>query len=891
MNIVNKLTLRNLRLNRKRTLVTIIGVIISAAMITAVSTFAISFIDLMQRSVIAMDGDWHMLLSDLPKQELSKVEEKLDKKDQLLLSKDAGWVKLANAPDPEHKPYLMVRGYNEQAFDNYQIKLMEGRLPQNDSEIVVTEEMRKASPLFGVGNTVSADLGRRMIRQSQLDENGGPVEYDAGLYEPYYSPSDDPEGITEYLDPTGVHKDYTIVGVIEQPGWMYSSSSPAYIVLSHLDAGSLSGTDTLNAAVRFDKIDNSIYDRGTELGKAVDVGPEFHTSLLGYYGALGDTGLQDSLFLVAGIVIVIIMIGSISLIYNAFGISVSERSRQLGMLASVGATKKQKRSSVFFEGALIGAISIPLGILSGLAGMAVTFLCINPMLQNLLNGSQTLILRVSWESILAAVVFSVITIFISTWIPARRASKVTPVEAIRQTADIDIRGKDVRTSKLTRKIFGFEAELGLKNLKRNRRRYKATIFSLIISVVLFLSVATFTDILQKVYSFSDAAINYDMQVSCYYQDKSDVSVFFDQLSKLEKVEGYVQTDTQDFVSYLDEKQAISYVKENYGTAENGLYEYDIHLRTLDDKSLAAYAQEVGVSVEQLQDPNHPAAIVVGIMQYTDSIQGKKVEGRALVANPGETLPLSYDVADWSNLPDNPEMRAQMEEIGDVTIAAITGKLPVGAYNTGRPNNLQLIVSESVYDAILAKIPDTASVNRITIAYMNSSAPESLQQDIEELSEKTDTGANITNLFERRQRSEHLQLIISTFAYGFVVLIVAICVANIFNTISTSISLRRREFAMLQSVGMTPKGFNKMIRFESVFYGLKALLYGLPISAVAVLLLNLALTGAFQLGMIVPWLSVLIVVIGVFLVVGMTMLYASHKVKKENIIDSLKMENI
>ena len=166
--------------------------------------------------------------------------------------------------------------------------------------------------------------------------------------------------------------------------------------------------------------------------------------------------------------------------------------------------------------------------------MAVTFWCISPILQNLLNVSESLQVKISWSSILAACLLSVVTILISCWIPARRASRITPVDAIRQTADIGIRGKDVKTSKLTRKIFGFEAELGLKNLKRNRRRYKATIFSLIISVVLFLSVSTFTAVLQKAFSFSVDGVNYDMSVSCYYEDKNDIAPFFEKLAQLEK---------------------------------------------------------------------------------------------------------------------------------------------------------------------------------------------------------------------------------------------------------------------------------------------------------------------------------------------------------------------
>src|SRR5690606_13765846 len=126
---------------------------------------------------------------------------------------------------------------------------------------------------------------------------------------------------------------------------------------------------------------------------------------------------------------------------------------------------------------------------------------------------------------------------------------------------------------------------------------------------------------------------------------------------------------------------------------------------------------------------------------------------------------------------------------------------------------------------------------------------------------------------------------------FIVLITAISIANILNTISTSISLRKREFAMLKSMGMTPKGFNKMINYESIFYGIKSLIYGLPLSIVCMLLIYKALGNSFSYSFTLPWLSILYVVVAVFLIVGTSMLYSSAKVKKENIIDALKQESI
>lgn len=887
MNIVNRLTLRNLRLNRKRTLVTIIGIIISTAMITAVATFAVSFMDLMQRSEIASSGNWHLLFSDISRDQATQIQGQLNKGDQVILSRDAGWSLLEESPSPGQKPYLLVKEYDEQAFENYGVNIVKGRLPENDNEIVITQQMANDSPLFAVGNRISANLCDRIIHLPQGD-NDMATEYKASGAEPYYGTVKQEDGVWEELVPKNIQKEYTIVGIMEDPGWIYASS-PAYTVLTRLDIDALSSEDILNGAVTFAKVDSSIFEKGESLKELLGVEPSYHSDLLAYYGVFGSNGLQTSLYSLIAIVIVIIIVGSISLIYNAFAISVSERSRQLGMLASVGATKKQKRNSVLFEGAVIGGISIPLGILAGLAGMAVTFWCISPILQNLLNVSESLQVKISWSSILAVCLLSVVTILISCWIPARRASRITPVDAIRQTADIGIRGKDVKTSKLTRKIFGFEAELGLKNLKRNRRRYKATIFSLIISVVLFLSVSTFTAVLQKAFSFSVDGVNYDMSVSCYYEDKNDIAPFFEKLAQLEKMDTYVQSDEEGMlIVYATEEQTPSFISGGQSTDEKGYYPYYLSLRSMDDESLEEYARQVGADLSALKDPQHPAAIVVDTVQYNDPATGKKSEGKSILLREGESLPLYYDAADYNNVEGAEPV---MEKLTDLTVAKLTAQLPMGAYNLGNSDSLNIVVSQEVFDSIVGQMKKEAFIRRSTTAYIISSDPMGLQDDIYDLEAEMNAGINVNNLYQTRIQGKQMQMIVSVFTYGFVILIVAICVANIFNTISTSISLRRREFAMLQSVGMTPKGFSKMLRYESIFYGLKALLYGLPISAAIMVLMHISMMEGFQFEMVIPWLSVAIAIVGVFLIVGVTMLYSSHKVKKENIIDALRTENL
>src|SRR5690606_41618377 len=202
-----------------------------------------------------------------------------------------------------------------------------------------------------------------------------------------------------------------------------------------------------------------------------------NNDLLRYQFVSSHDGFVVTLYLLMAIILGVIMIGSISLIYNAFGISVADRSRYLGMLASVGATKRQKRNSVFFEGMIISVISIPLGILGGLAGIAITFAVVNPTFRGVLGLDVSFEVKMNIWTLLLTIGISLITVLLSVWWPAKRAAKVSAIDAIRQTQDVKLSSKQVKTSKLVRKLFGIEAEIALKNIKRNKRRYQITVFS------------------------------------------------------------------------------------------------------------------------------------------------------------------------------------------------------------------------------------------------------------------------------------------------------------------------------------------------------------------------------------------------------------------------------
>ncbi|MCJ7841563.1 ABC transporter permease [Lederbergia sp. NSJ-179] len=862
MNIMNKLTIRQLKQNKRRTLVTIIGVIISVAMLTAVATIAVSFMDLVKRQTIADSGEWHVIYHDVNQNQIDAIK-KDDNTKKVILSKDLGYAFLKDSKN-ESKPYLFVKEYNKQGFEQFPIELSSGRFPQAANEVVISDEMKEDAKVdYKIGDILKLDIGQRIANDEEIDE---PLDQSYSLM------MGEKGQLEEELKGTET-REFTVVGTIKRPTWE-SPWAPGYTIISYLDAEKENG---INASVVLKKLKNSIFTDTEKFAKKNNISAEaydFNYELLRYSGVIKSEGMRTTLYSLSAIIMVIIIVGSVSLIYNAFAISVSERSRHLGMLSSVGATRQQKRNSVFFEGAVIGLISIPIGILAGLAGMGITFMFINKIIQGALGVSEKLEVTVTLGSILVAILVSILTIFISTYIPARRASRISAIDAIRQTMDVKLTGKAVKTSKLVRKLFGIEAEIGLKNLKRNKRRYQATVFSLVISIILFLSVSFFTDSLKKSVGLSQEGVNYDMMIELGHE--GDDQLVQSILSMDEVMDYNMMTASGSLFSWVEKEATADPLKKDEIYQEDfkdDKYPYYVGLYALEDESLKAYAKEIGADYNQLK--NELSAIVIDTIQYEDDKAGKYVETKAIHTKVGKKIDLYSK--DWET-----EKETFLDK---VTVAALTDQLPMGVHQSSL-GQVNLIVSKST----LTQLGEGAleETDNPPYLYLTSKDPVKTQKKIEEIEE---VKHYIVNDYQSRQEEQQLVMLLSVFTYGFIVLITAISIANILNTISTSISLRKREFAMLKSMGMTPKGFNKMVNYESIFYGIKALLYGLPISVALMFLMHRALENSFSFAFALPWLSLLYVVVAVFLIVGISMLYSSAKVKKENIVDALKQENI
>ena len=838
MNIINKLTLRHLKENKKRTVVTIIGIIISVAMITATCVSVTSLIHVFAQSEAYTGGNWHIELENADAGQIEKLEQNEDLQyvgvcktlelgNQAAARVDSGKKASVSVGD--------ILAGNRDYFSAMFTASYQGKLPANENEIVVTREFLDKNGLsWQIGDTVRVELGRRIVKDTT-----GALQQITGSY-----------AVGETFE-SGGPASYTLVGIAEKSNFPSGSA----VLFRGLSQAEQSGGDVYLTAKTLDK--NTLDVLKNALTKA-GIAPDYtlHVELFRYnYVILENDATMATLLSFSSVIMAIIIIASVMLIYNAFGISVSERSRYLGMLASVGATKAQKRRSVYFEGAVLGAFGIPLGFLAGIGGMAVTFRVLDPVFAksglNYENTSFTL--SFPWWIIPVIALLSIITIAISAYIPARRASRTTPIDALRQNTDVRVKAKKLRSPILVRKIFGYEGELAYKNMKRNGRKSRIITSSLALSIVLFLSVYSFCDMFSEVTRLS-AQNPYQVYAYVDLQDtdrfREEVSALgnFDKMYSVNVTYGMGLTTAKDnFVNGYDRM---------FSSEEGG---FPLYLCYVDDNDFNAMCEENGINPKPFYKGN--SMVVMNCMEHTSS--AAKIFSDSII---GTTFSSTKDAND-----------------------PLTG-YTVGALVPYRDTSYVYNLAAPVY--VMAFAPVSAA--NLTGGYMigfETTQHEAFSEDVQDiLANGNYADSGVMDMVSSIEMMNSTTLIMQVFLYGFITLMALISVANIFNTVSTSIDLRRKEFAMLKSVGVAPKGFNRMLRFESLFYGLKALIFGLPLGLLCSYFMQQILaSGPFDIAFYPDWRVYLGVTLAVFLIVGMSMWYATSKVKKDTIVETLKTE--
>lgn len=708
-----------------------------------------------------------------------------------------------------------------------------------------------------------------------------------------------------------------MVGIYERPTFE-DYSAPGYTALTAADTKS-ADQSLIHCYFKLHK-PAGVYDFMKEMGYTQEYRYAYNTKVLLYSGTAPFDSFLTAFYSLAAIIIALIVFGSVSLIYNAFSISVSERTRQFGLLSSVGATRKQLRRMVLFEALAVSIVGIPLGILVGIGGIGITLLLIGDKFSSIVRADIPMRLCVSWQAVVIAAVIALVTVLISAWIPSKRATRVSAVEAIRQSMDIKVCGRPVRTSKLAYKLFGLPGVLAGKHYKRNRKKYRTTVVSLFMSIVLFVSAAAFTDYMMESAEGGLASDQFDL----IYAAESDASAAMtpDALLELLFSEQNVTGGTYTKKQFLQGDISREYVTAIYADrfADFGMEREDRapkelsisgYLYFVADAEFNKLLEKYNLKEADYYNRDKPLGIALDRNIELDRRLEKYVTLDTLKGDGCVIEGLYYVEIDGyyrkdSRIDENGnkvvlyQNRDNESDIIELPYEESFAKYTLRSEKTieeapffvsrSTPVAINMIYPYSMLESV---VPEAAlNQFRNTEYFLTSSDHTASFENLATM--LTENGLSSRQLFDYAANAEtnrNVVTIIRVFAYGFIVLISLIAAANVFNTISTNISLRRREFAMLKSVGMTQKGFRRMMNYECLLYGSKALLLGLPVSCGITYLIYRAVTTAYETSFHLPWTAIGIAVLSVFLVVFATMMYSMSKVKKDNPIDALKNENL
>ena len=908
MNVFNKVTLESLEKNRTRTIVTIIGIMLSAAMICASTTLVSSMRNFVLRCAIHIDGDWYGAVYDAAYKDYEDIRDS-DRVSSAAYAQVLGYAKIDSAN--ERKPYLYVLGGDVASgyFKTMPVHLILGTLPKDSTEIILPEHLTSNGKVnYKLGDTVTLDVGDRTLDGRRLGQDTPVYTYDSETQVEIMS--------GERLENTEP-RTYTVVGIYERPTFE-DYSAPGYTALTAADTKS-ADQSPIHCYFKLHK-PAGVYDFMKEMGYTQEYRYAYNTKVLLYSGTAPFDPFLTAFYSLAAIIIALIVFGSVSLIYNAFSISVSERTRQFGLLSSVGATRKQLRRMVLFEALAVSIVGIPLGILVGIGGIGITLLLIGDKFFSIVRVAIPMRLCVSWQAVVIAAVIALVTVLISAWIPSKRATRVSAVEAIRQSMDIKVSGRPVRTSKLAYKLFGLPGVLAGKHYKRNRKKYRTTVVSLFMSIVLFVSAAAFTDYMMESAEGGLASDQFDL----IYAAESDASAAMTPDALLEllfsepNVTGGTYTKKQflqgdisrEYVTamFADRFSSFGTESEDAAPKELGISGY---LYFVADAEFNRLLEKYNLKEADYYDRDKPLGIALDrnieldrrLEKYVtlDTLQGDGcvIEGLYYVEIDGYYRKDSR-IDENGNKVVLYQNRDNENDIIELPYEESFAKYTLRSEKTieeapffvsrSTPVAINMIYPYSMLESV---IPEAAlNQFRNTEYFLTSSNHTASFENLATV--LTENGLSSRQLFDYAANAEtnrNVVTIIRVFAYGFIVLISLIAVANVFNTISTNISLRRREFAMLKSVGMTQKGFRRMMNYECLLYGSKALLLGLPVSCGITYLIYRAVTTAYETSFHLPWAAIGIAVLSVFLVVFATMMYSMSKVKKDNPIDALKNENL
>lgn len=896
MKLLNKLTIKNLKLNKKRTIVTMVGIVLSITLITTISSIFFSLYHSMIEAEKEIDGNYHYGFINVPKSDIKYFKENRNFEDVYIIN-DIGYAPLENCENSK-KPYAHFISLDESALNNMGIKLVEGSLPKNDNEVLIPKHLIMSGHIeFKIGDNIDFTIGRRFYEGEEL------TNFDS------YNEN-------EELLETNTKK-YKVVGIIERPIYSLENyNSPGFTFITLLNNNNYNNLvniytrynsealkDEINITSNILGIDSKfleyIYSDGTEYS---DEEKEKFESMYDDLKYMPDKNsflikLESNFFkdketkligYVAVVLIFIIVIASIFCIKNSFDISVTEKTKQYGMLSTIGATSKQIKKNVYYEALILSLISIPLGIIISLIISFLIVIICNKLAFEFLGFE--LKYSFSFISLIISIILGFLTIFISSCKSAHSASKIIPLEAISNSEKIKIKKSELKTPKVIKKLFSIGGDISYKNLQRSKKRYRPTIITMTISIAIFIALSTFLQITLS--NISSEFRQEEYNVSIYYNvyKENQIEPAINTLLESKYVnnysitsQAYLMQDNREvkfsneyikyFPDYQDEKKYTNELGEEVKyNPTSGISIYKIG-----DYAYKKYLKSLNLSYDEMKNKGI-------IMNYGDTWvieNGKQIEKNISFYN--------YQIGDifsWKTSEQDKEEYQNAPDNVDIEIGYITDKLPFGL-NNKFIKDICIIVSDEYFNQLFSYINNYQTFR----VYVDSSNPIKFHEEIENT--LVNYEYSIENFEKEIRDKKNLYFLLALFIYGFIIIISLIGLTSIINIITSNMELRSREFATLKSIGMTNKEFNKMIRLESLFYGAKSLLYGLPLGIIIsyIIFYKFAMANLSSSLYTLPIKAIIISIIAVFILISVIMKYSVNKINKQNMIDTIRNENI
>ncbi|MEI3376321.1 MAG: FtsX-like permease family protein [Coriobacteriales bacterium] len=956
MKAMTSFTLKSLRASTARTVVTIAGVALAAALLVAVLSSYVSATDYLLRNEIAANGTW-MARSIVPDDAQSRDEiaaaEKADDVKALATLQDVGFVAHSDEQAVRLGTYLPVLTGAGSLEDVCGVRVGEGRLPQSSDEIVLPYTWKRWSAA-SIGDVVTLDIGERRAVQvpgTNGGMSGGTIE--AGTYDPELGPNgimysiEDGSSLNStmgYLDPANDNgifseelvdaspRSYTVVGFTSMDNWsLMTGVGPAALTVDEDATGDIQ--------VYVDLTDISTAGQLKERMNALfpDADTMMHTNLLRYSGISDHGSIWQTLFYLVAILAVIIMAACISLIYNAFAISVNERMRQFGLLASIGASKRQLRRSVLLEGSIIAVIGIPLGILIGLGACAGIFAWLGGAIADILGGMHSdFFLVVSWQVVLFAVALTALTVLVSVWIPALRAAHISPIDALRQSSTIRLSRNALRTSGqqvrpaslwkhrgITGAVFGIGGSLASLNHKRNASKGRAASLSLALAIILLMTagslstqLGTFTKVVGHV---SEADISMGISLSPTSDKAATPAALeatcadaYESASAVQNVTplGWALNSWQPGIVPAD--VAGNALKGS--VTDDSLVDGDVPTMLsviyMPDDEFAAYAKDNGIALPTSAD----GAIAIGVREgygntgtmYTydelfaqsgklDIVTGvKNVDDAYLSLTIRDTTEdgreqLQFVMLEGDRVTDHAVPASDLARTS-VNVIGLADQSPACASSS---NGATIVMPMSA-----ASVLPPAAISRSLLFSAAFDSPEPAEaieplKEIAPVMEKAGYDIYYNQVTDNGAAEESMRMavtVVNVFCFLFSFILTLIALANVFNTVTNGLILRKREFAVMESIGMDARQFRSMIGCECIGYGMRGLIPGIIVSVIVSYLLYLALSISMTgLPFTLPWAYLALACAVVIVIMALSVAYGLRRCRKGDIVEALRME--